>query len=520
MTNPHGRSTNLIRLGTVVLLVAAVGLSIAAVGGAARKTTPRTAITIAQAASVDAMLPDVEPARSSLRIDEEVLGAATRYVAGKHGFPVIVPDLASSWKQLSPKVWQFHLRPNAHFSNGEPVTANVFKFSLDQYRADKAAGAFVFTNIAINVVNRLTFNVTTNTANFGALPSEMTFLFAYPPAYFAKVGKTGFGNAPIGTGPYTVKSFQHGVGITLVANPTYWGTKPTIKTLNFKFVPDDATRVGLLQTGGADIAADLPPALSGRVSSLSNATAKSIESQRRVFFFFNNNVSPTNNVLVRRAINFAIDKQSLITNLFDKHAYPLHGIFIPGELGYSASFKGYGYNPAMAKALLAKAGYSNGVSVKLYYTIAGTPLDKQTAQAVAGMLQQVGIHAQLLGGTQQAQEAVYDPGNMEGMGLWSYGPIYNDSYFLTNVASFSSSALYGSYSKDAKTDALTAAAVATTNPAKRQKLYQQVQKYVISAKADWVPLYALQDIYGVNKCVTWSPRADQNYGFETAHTTC
>jgi len=510
------------RLTMTATLAAVLGLALAVSGAATPSggAAARTSLTIAQSASVDAMLPDVEPARNSLRIDEEVLGAATRYVADKQGFPVIVPDLASSWKQISAKVWQFHIRPNVKFTDGEPVTANVFKFSLDTYRANKAAGAFVFTNIELSVVNPRTFNVTTKTANFGALPAEMTFLFAYPPKYYTQKGKTGFGNAAVGTGPYMVKSFQHGIGITLVANPNYWGKKPAIQTLNFKFVPDDATRVGLLQTGQADIVSDLPPALANRVSSLSNAKAESIESQRRIFFFFNNNVAPTSNVLVRRAINYAIDKQSIITNLFNNHAYALHGIFIPGELGYNPSFKGYGYDQAKAKALLKQAGFGNGLSVKLYYTVNSTPLDKQTAQAVAGMLQQVGIHSQLLAGTEQSQEAVYDPGHMEGMGLWSYGPIYNDSYFLTNVASFSSSALYGSYSKDAKTDALTAAAVATTKPAARQKLYEKVQDYVINTKADWAPLYALQDIYGVNKCVNWSPRADQNYGFEVATTTC
>jgi peptide/nickel transport system substrate-binding protein len=317
-----------------------------------------------------------------------------------------------------------------------------------------------------------------------------------------------------------VKSFQHGIGISLVANPNYWGKKPAIKTLNFKFVPDDATRVALLETGDADIVADLPPSLAARVDRLSNAKTASIESQRRIFFFFNNNVEPTNNPLVRKAINYAVDKQSIITNLFGGHAYPLKGIFIPGELGYNAKFAGYPYNPDKAKALLKQAGFEKGLSIKLYYTINGTVLDKQTAQAVAGMLQQVGIRAQLLGGTQQAQEAVYDPGKMDGMGLWSYGPIYNDSFFLTNVASFSSTALYGSYSQDATTNRLTKAAVATTNTKKRQALYEKVQNYVITTKADWVPLYALQDIYGVNKCVNWSPRSDQNFGFEVAKTTC
>jgi peptide/nickel transport system substrate-binding protein len=515
-----GRKSRTLGVAAALGLAAALTLAAAATVSARDEATPRSSITIAQSASVDAMEPDIEPARSSIRIDEEVLEAATRYVAPRGGIPTIAPGLAKSWRQISPKVWQFKLRPNVKFTNGEPLTASVFKNSLDIYRANKAAGAFVFSNVEIKVIDNLTFNVTTKTANFGALPSAMTFLFAYPPKYYKQVGKTGFGNAPVGTGPYVLKSFKHGIGITLEANSNYWGARPAIKTLNFSFVPDPATRVAMLQTGKADIIADMPPSLASRIQGLKSASVKALESQRRIFFFFNNFTDPTDNVLVRQAINYAVNKDSLIKNLFGGRAYPLHGIFIPGELGYDAKFKGYPYNPAKAKELLAKAGHSGGLSVKMYYTINSTVLDRETALAIAGMLQQVGIKPQLIGGTENAQEAVYDPGKMDGMGGWSYGPIYDDSYFLTNVASFSTGSLYGGYSKDATTDKLTAAAVGTTNKAKRQRLYQQVQRHVIMNKADWVPLYALQDIYGVNKCLTWQPRADQNYGLEAAKTTC
>jgi peptide/nickel transport system substrate-binding protein/oligopeptide transport system substrate-binding protein len=143
-------------------------------------------------------------------------------------------------------------------------------------------------------------------------------------------------------------------------------------------------------------------------------------------------------------------------------------------------------------------------------------LDKETAEAVQGQLAAVGIKAKMDGGPVNAMEAKFDAGKSTGMNLWSYGPIYNDSSFLTNIASFSSTALYGPYSHDAKTDSLTQQAVATTDQAERQKLYEQIEDYVLMQNADWVPLYALQDIYGVSDRVVWNARPDQNYAFETA----
>lgn len=494
----------------------AIVLAATACGGGNESTaSKKSSITIVQKTATNALLPDVEPVRTSLRIDEEILEAATRYVwDGKQ--LKIEPALAESWEQTGPKTWLFHVRPNVKFHNGEPLTADAFKFSLDAYRANKAAGAFVFSDIELKVVDPMTFQVTTKTANLGALPSKMSFLFAYAPKYYAEKGKAGFGSAPIGTGPYKLQKWERGIAITLTRNPDYWGAKPAIETLVFRTVADDATRVSMLQTGQADVVADLPPPLASRVDGLKDAHTEVIESQRRIFFFFNNFVAPTNDVRVRQAINYAVDAQAIIDSLFQGHAYPLKGIYLTGELGYIPGFTGYTHDPEKAKQLLAATGHPNGLTVDLHYTIGSTVLDKETAEAVQGQLAAVGIKANMDGGPVNAMEAKFDAGKSTGMNLWSYGPIYNDSSFLTNIASFSSTALYGPYSHDAKTDALTQQAVATTDQAERQKLYEQIQDYVLMQNADWVPLYALQDIYGVSDRVVWKARPDQNYAFETA----
>ncbi len=484
--------------------------------GGSSSTTGRSSVTVVQSGTPTSLQPDVEPNRDTLRISEEIVEAATKYVWDGQNLK-IAPALTTSWEQVGATTWRFHVRPNVKFTDGEALTANTFKTALDNYINDKEIGAFVVKDIHISVVDQMTFNVVTDTPNLGALPAKMSFLFIYPPDYYAGKGKAGFGQAPIGTGPYKLASWEKGVSIHLVANQGYWGSRPAIHDLVFKSVQDAATRVAQLETGQADLVADLPPALVSRVNGMSNARAESIESQRRVFYFFNSLVAPTSSVLVRQAVNYAVDTKTIISSLFQGHAYPLHGIFLPGEIGYDPSFTGFASDPNKARQLLAQAGYStsNPLTIDMHYTTDATVLDKETAEAVQGQLQAVGIKVNMDGGPEQVINQEYGTQKATGMNMWSYGPIYNDSSFLVTVAHFSSQAAY-EYEKDAHMDALGNQGLSTTDAAQRQQIYSQLENYVILEQAYWVPLYALQDIYGVSKHLKWSPRPDQNYALEVA----
>jgi peptide/nickel transport system substrate-binding protein len=313
-------------------------------------------------------------------------------------------------------------------------------------------------------------------------------------------------------------SWQKGVAITLKANPDYWGEKPKIQKIVYRTIADDMTRVAELQAGSADVVADLSPSLAPLVEALPDAEVKRIPSQRRVFFFLSAKHKPTDDVKVRQAVAHAIDRNAIVSSLLAQDAVPLKGVYLPGEIGYEASFEGIRYDPEKAKALLAEAGFPNGVTIDLHFTQDGSVMEPYVAQAVQAQLAAVGITANLDGAAQSIMIQKYGAGDSTGMSLANYAPMYADSSFLVSRAYFASKSRYGGYldADDKQLDEVGAAANLTTDAAFRQKTYAEIEKHVIVDQAYWVPLYQLVDSYGVSKKIDWDPRPDQNFDFGTA----
>jgi peptide/nickel transport system substrate-binding protein len=198
--------------------------------------------------------------------------------------------------------------------------------------------------------------------------------------------------------------------------------------------------------------------------------------------------------------------------VFEGHASPLKGLYIPGELGYDPNFPGFAYDPEKAKQLLAEAGHANGLTVDFNYTIGAYLLDKEVAEAIQGQLAKVGITAKMNGGAISAISQQYGTQKSPGMNFFSFAPLWYDSHFIMNVH-FSSNGLYR-YNFEPKQDEMIQKALSTTDPKQREPLYQELERFLVLEKVVWVPLYALQDIYGVSNRLTWSPRPDQLFQFD------
>lgn len=486
-------------------------------GGQPAYAQAKDTLNVVQAAAVNLLEPDFESVRPSLRISSEIVESITKYDWDGKEYK-LVPGLAEKWEQTGEFTWRFHLRPGIKFTNGEPLTAEAVKFTQGVYMENKRSGPALVGDLEINVVDELTFDVVTKKPNLPTVPAQLSFLYVYPPEYFKSVQTQGFGNAPIGTGPYMLADWVKGVAITLKANPSYWGKAPAIQTIVYRSISDNTTRVAELQAGSADVVADIAPNLAPLVQGMEAAELKRMPSQRRIFFFLNARQAPTDNAKVRQAVGYAIDRESIVKSLLGEDAVVLNGIYLPGELGYDAEFKGYQYDPEKAKALLAEAGFKDGVTLDLHFTTEGSVLEPFVAEAVQAQLAKVGITATLDGAPQSIMAQKYGTGESSGMNLNNYAPIYADSSFLVSRAYFSSTARYGKYLEegDTRLDELGAAAIATTDVAERQKLYAEAERHIVMEKAYWVPLYQLVDSYGVSKQIDWEPRPDQNFVFENS----
>ncbi len=228
--------------------------------------------------------------------------------------------LAQSWEaSRDGLVYEFTLRKGVRFQNGDPLTAEDVKFSFDRYRG-ASAGLLKAKVAAVEVVDphRVRFRLKQ------PWPDFMTFYgtpatgaaWIVPKKYVEKVGDEGFKKAPVGAGPYKLVSFKPGVELVLEAFDGYWRKKPGIKTLVFKVVPDDATRLAALKRGEVDVAYGLSGALAEEVKRTPGLTLKAAKIPVTNWLVFADQTdpkSPWHDRRVRLAANVAINREAINT---------------------------------------------------------------------------------------------------------------------------------------------------------------------------------------------------------------
>jgi len=311
----------------------------------------------------------------------------------------MAPSLAESWS-VSPDGfgYDFVLRQGVKFHNGDPLTAEDVKFSIERYRG-AASGPFKARIASVDVLDphrvRIRFKQ--------PWPDFMTFYgtmatgagWIVPKKYVERVGDDGFKKAPVGAGPYKFVSFTPGVELVLEANEQYWRKTPSVKRLVFKSIPDESTRLAMLKRGEADIAYSIRGALAEELRRTPGLTLKPNYPPGTFWLVFpeqwTDARSPWADKRVRLAANYAIDRPAInraetlgfsrITGSMIPHTFEFYW---PAPLPF--------YDPQKARRLLAEAGYPNGFDAGDYYCDASYA---NLGEAVVNYLQPVGIRAQL-----------------------------------------------------------------------------------------------------------------------------
>jgi peptide/nickel transport system substrate-binding protein len=248
----------------------------------------------------------------------------------RKGDTKLAPGLATSWKSIDPVTWEFKLRKNVKFHNGEPFNAAAVKFTLDKIfdpntkSARRSGYAWVKK---VDVIDDYTVHVTT-TVPYPLTLASMAELQIVPPKYYQEVGDQGFLKAPVGTGPYKFVSWVKDSALELVANDNYWRGKPAIKRVVFKPVPDEMTRVAAMLAGDADIITGAAPAMVTKLDKSPQADVTVVTGSRAIFIGFDTNQdTPLKDKRVRQAINYAVDVDTIvktILNNLDEDQHPSH----------------------------------------------------------------------------------------------------------------------------------------------------------------------------------------------------
>ena len=321
----------------------------------------------------------------------------TLYVASPNG-KQLVPSLATSYT-LSPNhlTWTFHLRTGVKFQNGKPMTSADVKFSIARVAANPN-NPFAFVDAAIKSIttpDASTVVITTKYPWAPLLADVALFANSIIPANYGGMSAAAFWQHPIGTGPFMFSSWQKGVRLVLVRNPYYWQAgKPYLDSVIFTNVPDDNTR--LLQLQGGQVQVDAFPAFSS-ISQLQTASGLKVSeftSSRTDFLEFNEKHTPYQDVHVRRAISYALDRASMVSAVLFGHGTPANSIISPGLWGYDPHSPGIQYDPTKAKQEMAASSVPNGFSTTLMVG-SGVETEQALAQIIQQELKPLGIKVTL-----------------------------------------------------------------------------------------------------------------------------
>jgi peptide/nickel transport system substrate-binding protein len=413
----------------------------------------------------------------------------------------VIPQLATSWKNLDDLTWEFKLRDGVKFHNGEAFTADAVKFTLERIvdPKQKSTQSARFTELdSVTVVDPLTVRIKTKHP-FPVLLLGLTQAFIVAPQYVSQNPAQAATN-PVGTGPFKFVSWTQGDRLTFAANKSYWGEKPIVDQVVFRVIPDDASRLAALKAGEVHIDMILPIDSIEAVSSDSNLRVEqSFIVNSLILMMDNMRGGPTANPVVRQAINYAIDKEGINKSLLRGKLRPLDGQLATREaFGYDPNVKAYPYDPEKAKALLTQAGYPNGFETVINGPIGKYTSDRDIVIAVADGLGKVGIKAKanpMEYGLFVQKLLASQLSPMFLIGWYTFGDAALADIWLTSLTG-----AYGHYYSPSPYDDLVTQGATALDPKARQAAYNKVAEYQHDqALAAW--LFQAADYYGVSKKV-------------------
>jgi peptide/nickel transport system substrate-binding protein len=391
----------------------------------------------------------------------------------------MAPSLAESWTQSKDGlVYEFVLRKNVRFHNGDVMTAEDVKFSFERYRG--ASAALLKGKVAkVEALDphRVRFTLKQAWPDFLAFYATPATGAAWivPRKYVEQVGDEGFKKAPVGAGPYKFVSFKPGVELTLEAHEQYWRKAAVVKTLVFRHIPDESTRLAALKRGEVDVAYSITGPLAEEVKRSPGLALVPTYFTFTTWLVFPDQwdaKSPWQDRRVRLAANLAIDRAGINSAVYLGLSKVSHS-FIPQGMEYFWTPPPYAFDAKAAKQLLVEAGYPNGFDAgdltgdTIYGVAIGEP--------VANYLQQVGIRVRLRPMERVAFFKEYGEKKLRGVIFSGSGAPGNAPTRLEQYAVTGGRYTYGSYPD---VDGLYTEQVNEMNPRVRQQILHKIQQLI------------------------------------------
>lgn len=482
-------------------------------------------------------------------IDPHFTATGTHAEALKHIFDTLVwsgdglelePRLAESWKPLNDTTWEFKLRKGVKFHDGSDFTAEDVKFSIE--RIPVVAGPnpttiYVRRVKETKIVDPHTVHIVTD-GPAPVLPNDFIRLFIVSSKAAAGLTKESAneafnsGKAAVGTGPYKYVSWQPKGDLVMDRFDGYWGAKEPWARHVRKEIANDAARVAQLKAGQLDLITRVPAT---DVASLKRDPKLTVQTIETVYVF---NVeldmretppagqvtakdgsalpkNPLLDVRVREAIDLAIDRKALAEIAMEGLGAPVSQMVTPSIFGFNKALGDRTYDQAVARKLLADAGYPSGFKIQFAFTQDRLPGDRQVGTSIAQMLAAIGIDA-----SANAQPAaVFFPARTRGeysMSMSGWGTLTGEAHYTLSSLAHSNDKdkKMGAFNvlgyKNPEMDKLLQDAAIEMDEGKRRTLLEKANELVLKDRQR-LPIVAVASAWAMQKDkVTIKARVDED----------
>lgn len=394
----------------------------------------------------------------------------------------IIPRLAESWEYTDEEntVLVFHLRKDVKFHNGDQMTAEDVIYSLQRaYGSGYAVGKVNFIEEdGMTALDDYTVQLQLKYPMASALVllSQTHVCIVDKKVCEEMESEEEFSNNPIGTGPFKFVSNVEGGDTTLAANEDYYGQVPEIKELVFHPVTEAANRAIELETGGADYAINLLPTDLDRLEGDDSVQFYRGLGWEISFVGYNMSKAPFDNVNVRKALSMGLDREAIVSAVYGTTGKVMSGPLPSSTWGWYDGIESLDYNPDEAKAMLAEAGYPNGLDLEIWTT------DNQQRMEIAEIVQnqwaEIGVNATI----QIMESGTFKESTNNGehqVVVSGYGGIGEPDHMLTSL--YSSEVSTSNINKlfDDEVDALLLAGRSTLDDDERKEIYKELQLLIM-----------------------------------------
>lgn len=366
----------------------------------------------------------------------------------------VKPWLAKSWTHTADgKTWTFTLRDDVTFSNGEPfdapAAAENFRVVLDN-RQRHAWLELANQIVDVKALGKTELQITLKSAYYPFLQElslPRPFRFIAPSQFKDNETLRGI-KAPIGTGPWVLKESKLNQYDVLVRNERYWGDKPPIRQITVKVIPDPTTRAVAFETGDVDLLYGneglLPLDTFARFSQTPAYRTQLSQPIETVMLALNSAKAPTNELAVREALNYAVNKKSLIDNALYGTQQVADTLFAPSVPYANIGLKPRQYDPQQAKTLLENAGWKlpagkdirekMGQPLRIELSFIGTDaLSKSMAEIIQADMRKVGVDVALIGEEESSIYARQRDGRFGMIFNRTWGAPYDPHAFMSSM---------------------------------------------------------------------------------------